>query len=221
LAAITEQMRTTITILFAFLSLNTFGQVICSSTNFDYFWNGDTINRTIRGKKQGLWIIIDLPIKCNDCKECRGSTAIISYKIVAQGNYLNDKKVGNWRYFHNNSIIKCYTKYQDGVIDSTNTSYDPSGNVISRSYYSNGERDSTIVYYNINNIKFRGYYNGNKLSHFTIYYPNGQTKYNASQISKYKANNLEYFDEFGNVLNPREKDILVIATIEKLIQYIE
>jgi len=214
-------MRSIITILFVFLSLNTFGQVICSSKNFDYFWLGDTINRTIRGKKQGPWIIINQTIKCNDCSECKGGTAIISYKIVAQGNYLNDKKVGNWYYFHNNSIIKSLTKYQEGVIDSTNTSYDPSGNVISRSYYSNGERDSIIVYYNINNIKFRGYYNGNKLSHFTIYYPNGQTKYNASQIAKYRANYLEYFDEYGNEIKPREKDILIIAALEKLIQYIE
>jgi antitoxin component YwqK of YwqJK toxin-antitoxin module len=220
-ASYKTHMKTAITILFIFLSLNTLGQVICHTDNYDYFWLGDTINRTVNGKKQGLWIIIDHTIKCNDCKECLGSSALLSYKIVAQGNYLNDKKVGNWRYFYNDSAINCISKYQDGALDSTNTSYDLSGNVISRSFYTHGEKDSVIVYYNIDKIKYRGYYTENKLFHFTIYYPNGQMKYNASQISELRVNYLEYFDENGKELIPREKDILIIATNEKLIQYIE
>ena len=214
-------MKTTLTILISFLTIGVYSQTICESDNYIHFWHGDTINRVIDNKKQGPWIYYDQTIKCNDCDECFGGTAIISYKIVSKGQYQNDKRVGNWHFYYDDLSTKRFVKYQDGQLDSIETSYDLSSKVISKTNWKHGEKDSLIVYYDGGIIKYRSYYDRNKLAHFWIYYPNGNLKYEACQISGLKAGKLYYYDENGNKLNPRDNDIIIIASNEDLIKYIE
>jgi len=94
------------------------------------------------------------------------------------------------------------------------------GDVLSRLYWHSGVLESAIVYYDSLRPKFQGYYNHNKLCEFVIYYPNGQIKYKASQISGLNASALEFYNEKGETQVPLDYDISVIGLIEDLIKYI-
>lgn len=214
-------MRLTLAIFFIIISIKSFGQVICPSDNFDLYNDRDTINLLIDGLKQGKWLHYDKILSCNDCNDCRSTYAILTFQVLATGNYHNDKKVGNWIYYHNDTLISRYAKYLDGEPDSIDTSFDIKGNVLSRIYWNMGDKDSVIVNFESGKLKYKGVYHLNKLSSFKIYYPNGKTKYEATEISGLIANDLKYHDQFGELIEPRDNDISRIGMIEDLIKYFD
>jgi antitoxin component YwqK of YwqJK toxin-antitoxin module len=213
-------MKHLLDLFLVLISIESFGQVICPSDTFDLYNDRDTINLRVNGIKQGRWINYDIIISCNDCIDCKSTYAITDFKIKSIGYYIDNKKVGTWTYYHNDTLISRLAKYNDDILDSIDTSFDMKGHLLSRLYWHSGFLDSSIVYYDSLKLKFQGYYYHNKLSDFVIYYPNGQIKYKASQISGLKASVLEFYNEKGESQVPRDYDISSIGLIEDLIKYI-
>lgn len=204
-----------------FLTVDSFGQVICPSDNYDLYNDKDTINLVIDGFKQGKWIYYDKILSCNDCNECKSNYAVLTFRVLSTGHYCDNQKDGNWIYYHNDSLISRYVKYNKGKIDSIDTSFDLQGKILSKAYWDNGVKDSIIVFYNTGKTKYKGIYQSDELSEIRIYYPNGFTKYVATQITDNIANDLKLYTSQGQQLPTIDKDISRIGMIEELTKYMD
>ena len=67
--------------------------------------NGDTINKLVAGRKQGLWIVKADPLKYFDFKE--GA-------VIEEGKYKSSRKEGLWKTYYPNGNPKSEITYERG-----------------------------------------------------------------------------------------------------------
>lgn len=208
-------------VIIALIPLSTIGQVICPCDSFDYYWGGDTINLIVNDQRQGLWVDYDQIIAFIDGIECRGGKAISNYTIKSKGNYLDNKRDGNWTFYHTDTIISRYAKYDNGKLDSVDTSYDFKGIIVSQIFWDSGAKDSVIVYYSDRSIRYKGYYDSGRFTDFVIYYPGGDIKLKANGLVNTNPTSIEYFDDNGNGLKLRNNDFTMIMLTDDLLKFID
>ncbi len=84
--------------------------------------------------------------------------------------------------------------------------------------WNNGIKDSIRVFSSDGNIHFIGNYQDGELSNFQTFYSNGQIKYNVTGIFDFKAKEIKFYSENGEIKEPREREIGIIGWNEKIFE---
>lgn len=181
--------------------------------------DNDTINRQVDGKKEGYWIIWanmrNLPdYKPND--------------KVEEGNYKSNRKIGMWKSYYPNGVLKSEIEFKNGRASGTFKTYyangqiEEQGNWKGRVYtgnfkrwYPNGElaqekefnetgkTEGKVVYYHSNGqveLEFNTS-NGVESGTATRYYPNGDVK----EVIEYGTDGVVANREEKERVNPEVK----------------
>lgn len=89
-------------------------------------YNGDTINRSYKGVKQGHFVLFDTDVQRNTAHTKSPPEAVYTEvnkqnsmtspgKPLEEGDYKDDKKQGIWTYYNPDGSIKTTVKFKDNV----------------------------------------------------------------------------------------------------------
>jgi antitoxin component YwqK of YwqJK toxin-antitoxin module len=113
-----------------------------------------------QGRRQGSWRVYD----------GEGN-------LKFTGNFVNDKPVGEFRYFYPNGKPKAVVMQLDSGKVAYTTNYHPNGNMMARGKYMNQKKDSTWLYYAEEDGTLASdetYAAGKKVGTSKIYYSDGK-----------------------------------------------
>ncbi|MFZ4785681.1 MAG: hypothetical protein ACOYLH_09395 [Flavobacteriales bacterium] len=117
-----------------------------------------------------------------EAKSSGGKVFIESYNEIgikfAEGMIEKENRVGEWKFYYPNGVLKEINNYKDGELDGKATSYHENGKVSSEMYYEKGLAQGYYREYNqIGTITEEGYYEDSQLhGPITAYYNNGQLR---------------------------------------------
>lgn len=100
---------------------------------------------------------------------------IYKKKKITEGNYLNDQRVGEWKFNDYSNRLNYKGNYVDGKFDGL-WLYEYDGKVASELYFTKGEIDSVNGYHENGQIAYRLRYNTDNAGVVQSFYPNGQLK---------------------------------------------
>lgn len=89
-------------------------------------YNGDTINRSYKGVKQGHFVLFDTDVQRNTSHTKSPPEAVYTEvnkqnsltspgKPVEEGDYKDGKKEGTWTYYNSDGTIKNTIEYKDDI----------------------------------------------------------------------------------------------------------
>ncbi|HLO92652.1 MAG: toxin-antitoxin system YwqK family antitoxin [Chloroflexota bacterium] len=95
---------------------------------------------------------------------------------VSEGNYINEKKDGVWKYYNNDSIVIAEENYVNGVPNGVWKTFYANGAIYEEMPYVNGIKEGTwMQYFYDGPIKTKATYKNGLLEGLaTFYYPNGR-----------------------------------------------
>jgi antitoxin component YwqK of YwqJK toxin-antitoxin module len=119
----------------------------------------DPVNQLdVNGKKQGYW-------------EKRGPGG----KLLYQGNFRDDKPVGEWKRFHENGVVKALINYSESTDTASVQLFDQTGNKIAAGFYWGKEKAGRWSYYDKRQkVSEENYRDGKKNGPVKTYYPTGE-----------------------------------------------
>ncbi len=123
-------------------------------------------------------------------------------KLMAKGNYLNEKRDSIWQYFSDitEQIIseECYS---NGNLNGPSKVFYPNGAVSEIKNYTNGIANGTWeMYFDDGNLKLKGnFLNGEKDGNYRIYSPDGQLLVKGKYYNGHQDGDWFYYDEKGAI----------------------
>jgi antitoxin component YwqK of YwqJK toxin-antitoxin module len=137
----------------------------------------------------------------------RGKLAeTISYypngRIMATGNYLNEKKDSTWKFFSESTgTLVSEESYKAGFVDGESRVFYPDGGISELHYFKNGVMDGLWEqYYTDGKLKLRGSYQaGEKHGLFMTFYDSGQKMIEGQYSIGHQDGTWVYYDEKGMV----------------------
>jgi len=146
----------------------------------------------------------------------------VNGNIRARGSYINDFKIGEWVYYHENGQLEQKGDYDEngkpigkwvwyydngnlwreeffinGLRDGLVTEFDPSGNIISEGEYFEGLEEGKWIY-NFENHRIEGSYSaGQRNGMWRHYYPNGQLSFEGQFINDIPNGKHTYYWDNG------------------------
>lgn len=137
-----------------------------------------------KGLKQGAW-------KKTDNKG----------KIIYEGNFVNDKPTGTFKYYFGSDTLQAIMIYSNNGSVAHSTSYYGPGKKKSEGKYVNEKRDSTWIIYNYEGqiASIDNYVMGQKHGKCLVNYPNGKIAFDQTWVNgKEEGPWIEYFEN-GNM----------------------
>jgi len=130
-------------------------------------------------------------------------------KLMAEGNYLNQKKHGLWKYYSDlDEKLVAQEKYSKGELDGESINYYPeTGNSLEIVFYTKGELDGPYKKYfpDGQTLMTEGFYkNGLLEGEFLSYHPDGKIQTRGQYTKGIQTGKWEYFDEDGNLLTEEQ-----------------
>ncbi|MEZ5083580.1 MAG: toxin-antitoxin system YwqK family antitoxin [Bacteroidales bacterium] len=122
--------------------------------------SNDTINRLDeKGLKQGYWIKY-------------GEGGLLKY----EGRFVDDIPQGEFIYYYPDEKVKARSEFSQGGDYVKTTTYHYSGNIMTKGFYKNKEKDSLWTYYNSEGtlLTEEFYLHNKKDGNWKTYYDNGQ-----------------------------------------------
>jgi len=96
-------------------------------------------------------------------------------KLMYEGQFIDNKPVGEWRRYHESGILKATMQYQTGNDTVKANLYNPSGKPFAEGTYVNEKKEGLWIYYsNEKKISEEYYVNGIRNGICRKYYPSGQ-----------------------------------------------
>lgn len=211
-------------LLFLLISLQCVSQNVCIY-NYYKVLGSDTINKVSDGKKEGRWLVYEISSKSIACF----TTAPCSIRerirrIIAEGHYVNDRKVGIWKHYYESRDVLSKGHYSNGRKDNYWEYYYITGELRSVDTYDSLEKlDSSSVdeandtlffashlrkqeaYYRNGSLHYRAHFDGGELTRFDIFYESGELKYSGGSLIDWVITDLKKYDQEGNEIPTRVK----------------
>lgn len=95
--------------------------------------------------------------------------------LYCEGDIVDDKRSGVWKYYDNYGVLEKTEKYVNGILQDSVITYHPDGKIESVSEFKNDERDGVYLKYNIFGklIQEGRYSNGKAVNDWYEYHPDG------------------------------------------------
>ena len=123
------------------------------------------------------------------------------------GSYSNNKKVGVWKYYHQNGQLHYKDSLDQGsrILDGAYVFYYPNGNKKKVLSYKGGKSDGTwSCWYEDGSLKSQGnYLNGRENGDFKVWYSNGQLMIAETLINGKRTGTSYSYDLAGNVIDKK------------------
>lgn len=139
-------------------------------------------------------------------------------KKVAEGNYLNEKKSGNWVMFSNNQEI-AREEYDNGIKNGISIKFYETGEVFEEAEWKNGIQDGKyqVLYTNGEPLIQCLFSNNMRNGIFISYYQNGRAEMKANYKNNLRHDEWKFYNEAGEylyslyynegvILNPEVRD---------------
>ncbi len=136
----------------------------------------------------------------NEGKQSRTKLYHRNNKLMAEGNYLNQKKDSTWNYFSEyDGILLSKENYKEGKKEGVWQKFYPNKIIAEKSTYKNDVQVGVwLQYFTDGTKKIEGFYiDGKKNGQFTYYHPNGQIETSGMYLNSLKDGNWKYFSVDG------------------------
>lgn len=134
--------------------------------------NAQPVNKTDSlGRKQGYW------------------KKIVNDTLKYEGNFINDKPNGEFKYYYSNGKLKALTVYADSGRKAQTIMFFNNGKKNAEGIYIDKKKDGHWIYYGTNEVKIseENYKNGIKEGTWKYYYDDGKI----NRVENYKNNLLD------------------------------
>jgi antitoxin component YwqK of YwqJK toxin-antitoxin module len=121
-------------------------------------------------------------------------------KLIAKGNYLGQKKNGEWTYLSENKIVSTET-FSEGRKSGLSKRYYPTGELVEEAYWKNDLLDGLYRTFlpNGNPVFECKYSNGQRNGVFRTWYPNQIVELDGFYSADLRDKDWMYYDESGKV----------------------
>jgi antitoxin component YwqK of YwqJK toxin-antitoxin module len=137
---------------------------------------------------------------------------------VAEGCYVNEKKVGKWEYFTNDLKI-AEENYLDGIKHGISRTYYPSGEILEQTNWQNGRKEGNYEVFFKNGKPYMQckFSNDKRNGLYLTYFQNGRLEMEANYKDNLRDGEWRYYSEDGEylyslkydegqILNPEVRD---------------
>ncbi len=145
---------------------------------------------------------------------------------MAEGNYKNQRKDGEWKYYNTRGDLSIKESWKDGKREGTTYKYYPSGNVLEQFEFKNDVKDGVWKqFYSDRVIKAEGTYVNGKLNGVAkFYHANGKVEFEGQYVDDFKEGVWIKLDPYGKLLkkiefrkgNPTDPNILIQPEVEPI-----
>lgn len=156
--------------------------------------NGDTINKVVAGRKQGLWIVKADPLKDLEFKE--GA-------IVEEGEYSSSRKVGLWKTYYPNGKLKSEITYERGRPKGPYVLYYENGNIEEQGDWERTKNTGDFKRYHTNgNLSqdFQFTAEGKRSGEQKYYYENGNIRLEGTWENGMETGEMREYYENGDLM---------------------
>ena len=139
--------------------------------------------------------------------------------IMAEGYYENQKKVGTWKYYDDQTILSSVEEYKDGKLHGTSVVYFLNGQVAAEVPYVDGLKTGPFVeYFQDGTVRMKGTYQDNTYTgEYKQYYQGGQIMIEGQYKAAVKDGLWVYYADNGAIKAQQvyEKGKMVKEKIEE------
>ena len=121
--------------------------------------------------------------------------------LIAEGNYIEQKKSGNWKYLINSKIVLT-ENYRDGMKDGVSQRYYSTGELLEESNWQADKLNGVYrTYFQDGKILLEcNYTNSRRNGKFVSHFPNGHPEIEGSYVEDERDRDWNYYDSDGNLL---------------------
>jgi len=132
------------------------------------------------------------------------SNAIFFHKngtIMAEGKYINQKKVGVWKYYDDQTILSSVDPYKDGLLHGMSKVYFLNGQLAAETPYIDGLKNGDFVeYFSDGTVKMKGTYQDNTYTgKYVQNYPDRKVMVEGEYKAAVKDGLWKYFADDGRL----------------------
>ena len=130
-------------------------------------------------------------------------------RLMAIGNYLNEKKDGRWQFFSESDTVKVSEEnYAGGLKDGVSTVFFQDGTISETVTWKLDVRNGDwTIFYTDGRIKMKGsYLEGEKSGPFNFYFPSGKVMMTGEYLLGHQHGVWKYYDEEGAVVKTETYD---------------
>jgi len=124
-------------------------------------------------------------------------------RLMAEGNYLNEKKDSIWNYYSDfDGVLLSTEQYEDGLLEGKVINYYPKGGVAEEiSYHAGQKHGEWKRYFTDGKLKLKAAYVDDRLEGLMlVYYQNGVPEISGMYRHNYKDGIWMYFNDKGEVV---------------------
>jgi antitoxin component YwqK of YwqJK toxin-antitoxin module len=150
----------------------------------------------------------------DDGQKARSISYYRNGKLMAKGNYLNERKDSTWLFYsEEDSTILSEENYRAGVRDGISKVFLPGHILSEQTTWKNGVQDGPWeLYFTDGHLKLKGSYkNGDRDGRFILYYPSGAVMITGSYREGHQDGRWVYLTEKGDTdkTETYEKGVLI------------
>lgn len=127
-------------------------------------------------------------------------------KRVRQGDYVNGKRQGTWKFWHGNGQLAKQGSYQDNQTNGKWVYYRPDGTLLREEFYESGKQNGNSTVYAADGhtpVQQKEFRNGKKHGKWTRYFETGQIREQAHYENDKLHGNYKSWNEDGDWLERR------------------
>jgi len=122
-------------------------------------------------------------------------------KILAEGDYYQNKKHGAWTEYHDNQLVKSLETYFNGIKQGVSIRLSNNGEIIEKAFYKNGLLEGEFITYERRKVKsISNYSNGVLHGSKKSYYSNGNLLEESGYVNGKIDGLAKYYNQKGELL---------------------